>query len=101
MQVDTSGSIRSMLQSRGRSKSHQNSDSGAATNSDALHSRSFVPGRSKYMADFPKGSPAKGLLANQDVSTAADKLPPVTGSWNCESELEPNGVRAPLLKTPS
>ena len=95
MQVDTSGSIRSMMQSKGRSKSRQNSDSGAASNSDAIQSRSIFPGRSKYMADFPKGSPAKALLTNQDFSAGADKLPPVSGSWNCESELEPHGVRLP------
>lgn len=95
MQLDTSGSVRSLMQSRnGRSKSRQNSDSGAATNSDALTRTTVVPGRSKYMAEFPKGSPVKALLRNQDAGgDVRDKLPPVSGSWNCDSELEAQRVR--------
>jgi hypothetical protein len=106
MQLEASGSVRSLLQSKnGRSKSRQlNSDSGAASHSDAL-TRSIVPGRSKYLADFPMGSPAKALLKNQDGCEGEGKLTPVSGSWNCESELDGGlqGVRPSscLLFVPS
>lgn len=91
MQLDTSGSV--LLHSRKEhSKSHQNCDSGSASASDAI-TRKMVPGRSKYMAEFPQGSPVKSLLKNQDGCDANEKLPPVSGSGYCESELEPQRVR--------
>jgi hypothetical protein len=90
MQLDASGSIRSLLHSRERSG--RASDSGTASHSGATVK---LPGRNKYMAEFGKGSPVKSLLRCGTDEVATDKMSPMRdSSWNI-SQPVPERVSTP------